>query len=57
MSGNNIQCIKCTHYHVTWDKRFPHGCRFWNVKSQRMPHIIVYESLGKLCEYFSEKKK
>jgi len=58
MTGEKaINCVKCINYHVTWDVKFPHGCKLWNVKSAKLPKFIVFEANGKQCEYFKEKTR
>lgn len=45
-------CRKCKHYFITWDYRFPYGCKLFGIKSKQTPSIVVYHSLGKKCEHF-----
>ena len=53
-----IDCHKCEHYYVTWDKKFPHGCRAMNFKSLQFPSIVVQNStLGENCLLFEKKEK
>lgn len=53
------QCMKCTHYMVTYDPISPRGCRLYQVKSAQMPCLIVKMSTGKECPDFKirENKK
>jgi len=39
IAGNEkmIDCHKCEHYYVTWDKHFPHGCKAMKFKSKQLP--------------------
>lgn len=55
MEANKPNCKKCKYYFVTWDKRFPFGCKLFSVKSKQVPFIVVYQSLGKVCESYIEK--
>lgn len=57
MSGEKTNCRNCKYYHITWDVKFPYGCKLFKVKSKQMPSVIVYQSLGKPCENFTEKKQ
>ena len=51
-------CNKCRHYHITWDKDRPHGCRALGFKSRRLPMEAVRASTpGMECQLFREKKK
>ncbi|MFP4373824.1 MAG: hypothetical protein ACLFPO_05820 [Spirochaetaceae bacterium] len=45
-------CLRCRHFFVTWDPRFPRGCRVFGVKTQRLPSRVVYESTGRHCPRF-----
>lgn len=50
-------CAACKHYYITWDKRFPKGCKAMGFKSREMPHLVVFQSSGKECMYYEEKPK
>ena len=51
-----IDCHKCRHYYVTWDKNFPHGCRGFGFKSRQPPNIGVRSSSsGMECLLFTKK--
>ena len=50
-----INCSKCQHFYVTWDKSFPNGCKLFRFKSKTVPSQTVYEATGAPCEHFSEK--
>ena len=52
-----IDCHKCEHYYVTWDKHFPNGCRAMKFKSHEFPSSVVYKSSGVDCLMFKSKKK
>ncbi|MBW2011681.1 MAG: uracil-DNA glycosylase [Deltaproteobacteria bacterium] len=53
-----IDCRKCEHYYVTWDKDSPHGCRGMGFKSRQLPIIIVRNtSRGMDCLLFKKKEK
>ena len=49
-------CYVCSHYYVTWDKRFPCGCRAMEFKSRRLPSDVVYENSGIECQLFKRRK-
>ena len=43
-------CHKCSHYFVTWQINFPHGCRAMGFKSRRLPNLDVRRAMqGKNC--------
>ncbi len=50
-----INCTKCKHIYVTWDKDFPHGCRAMGFKSRDVPSLVVYQSSGMPCQRFEKK--
>ncbi len=50
-----INCVKCINYKVTWDVKFPHGCKLWGIISKKMPAYEVFQSLGKNCPHFTPK--
>lgn len=55
METTQIDCRRCRHYHVTWDKRAPHGCRAMKFKSLNMPAMEVFAASGTPCQFFERK--
>ncbi|HID29977.1 MAG TPA: uracil-DNA glycosylase [Desulfobacterales bacterium] len=55
--GKHIDCHRCEHYYVTWDKRFPHGCHAMKFKSKDMPSHVVISSSGIPCQLFETKDR
>jgi len=51
-----INCITCGFYYVTWDKDFPSGCRAMGFKSKQTPSLVVYQSSGMPCQRFENKR-
>lgn len=51
-----IECHKCKYYYITWDKKFPYGCRKMGFKSKTLPSIAVYQNSGFECQLFQPKK-
>jgi hypothetical protein len=50
------ECPRCVHYFITWDERFPHGCRCMGFKSRTAPSEEVRRAMrGKDCRLFEEK--
>ena len=45
-------CLQCRHFIVTWDARFPRGCRVFGVKSRKLPSLVVFENTGRHCPTF-----
>ncbi|MBW1675454.1 MAG: uracil-DNA glycosylase [Deltaproteobacteria bacterium] len=52
-----IDCHRCKHYYVTWDKHFPHGCRAMKFKSKELPSRVVVRSSGIPCLLFEAKDR
>jgi len=52
-----IDCHKCDHYYVTWDKHFPHGCNAMKFKSKQLPSTVVFVSSNIECLLFKKKKR
>jgi hypothetical protein len=51
-----IDCHKCKHYYVTWQKAHPHGCKAIGFKSLQLPSIAVFKNSGAPCLSFEAKK-
>jgi hypothetical protein len=45
-------CLQCRHFTVTWNARFPRACVVFEIKSRKMPSLVVYESTGYHCPAF-----
>jgi len=50
-----VNCRRCKHYFVTWEKNQPHGCRAYGFKSPQIPSMVVLQSSGESCNLFIEK--
>jgi hypothetical protein len=50
-----VDCHKCEHYYVTWDKAFPHGCKRIGFKSKRHPCIDVRVNSCRPCLLMERK--
>lgn len=57
MEFERIACMKCKHYHVTFDATAPRGCKLYGFKSSTMPYVLVKQSTGHDCSSFEEKVK
>jgi hypothetical protein len=55
MANNRINCHKCEYYYVTWDNQHPHGCKALGFKSGTMPSLVVFQSSGAKCRFYSPK--
>jgi hypothetical protein len=53
MTVRRIDCHRCRHYFITWDPRFPHGCRRMGFKSRMYPSDEVRQTMsGHECRLF-----
>ena len=50
-------CLSCANYYITWDKRFPNGCRAMHFKSKRMPCLEVLDASGYPCQSHAPRDK
>jgi hypothetical protein len=57
MNAERIACMRCKHYHSTFDPVAPRGCKLFNFKSAQMPYILVKQSTGHDCTAFEERAK
>ncbi len=57
MNNKNVICRNCSYYYITWDNNFPYGCKLFGIKSKKLPSVVVYQTSGKDCEGFEQKKK
>lgn len=48
-------CFRCSHFYVTWDTRFPYGCRDMGFKSKSLPGMVTRQIAGQKCLSFQEK--
>jgi hypothetical protein len=55
MDSTDIDCKKCRHYYITWDRKFPYGCKAIQFKSVRLPSVEVFAASGIACLRFEEK--
>jgi hypothetical protein len=49
-------CRRCAHYYITYETQWPHGCRAFELKSARLPHLVVLENSGAHCQGFTERE-
>jgi hypothetical protein len=55
--ADKVNCRRCAHYFVTWDKKFPWGCKAFGFKSRSMPSLDVLSSSGIECQQFLPKPR
>ncbi|HCL81683.1 MAG TPA: uracil-DNA glycosylase [Nitrospiraceae bacterium] len=51
-----IDCFKCRHLYITWDKNFPYGCKAMKFKTKNLPSKVVRQSSDMECLKFEKKK-
>ena len=54
--NHRIACIRCKHYHSTFESSAQRGCKLFEFKSNLMPYILVKQSTGHDCNSFEERK-
>jgi len=54
---DRIRCRQCRFFYITWDRKFPNGCRVLRFKSRTMPCHVVKASSGLPCQYFLRKEE
>ena len=52
---NAVCCKDCRYYIITWDFKFPYGCRAHTFKSKKSPATEVFEASGLQCLLFTPK--
>ncbi len=57
MSEGDPDCRGCRHHYVTYEAQWPHGCRAFEIKSARLPALVVRESSGQACASFEPRPK
>jgi hypothetical protein len=57
MKDEDINCFKCVHFFITWDEKYPRGCKAMGFKSKEMPSAVVHKSSDAQCLKFRKKKK
>jgi len=50
-----IDCFKCKHFYITWDSRFPKGCKAFEFKGRALPSVEVKRASGQDCLRFTYK--
>ena len=55
--GGPPNCLKCGHFRISWDPRFPRACRVFEIKSRELPSVEVYRATGTHCPSFELSPK
>lgn len=51
-----VNCVKCQHFFVTWEKAQPYGCKQFGFKGKQMPNLNVKQITGVDCPVFKPKQ-
>ncbi|MDD4527368.1 MAG: uracil-DNA glycosylase [Candidatus Margulisbacteria bacterium] len=51
------KCKRCKFFYITWDSKFPYGCKALGFKSKKYPCDEVRQSSSMECQYFQESTK
>lgn len=55
VEAERIDCRQCNFFYITWDKKFPYGCKAMGFKTRFMPSIEVRQASGIACLRFELK--
>jgi hypothetical protein len=53
--GRMVNCFQCKHFYVTWDPKFPRGCKAFNFKTKELPSVAVFRASGNPCMKYEKK--
>jgi len=54
--SEKVSCFNCLSFYITYELRFPYGCRAIGFKSARMPSQEVSASSGMVCQFYKAKQ-
>ncbi|TFE04203.1 uracil-DNA glycosylase [Jeotgalibacillus salarius] len=54
--SKRINCHACKYYYVTWDPKFPKGCKAHGFKTKHLPSLEVFRASGHPCYAFEPKQ-
>ncbi len=54
---SKVNCRNCRYFYITWETKYPYGCRAFAMKTKQFPASQVLLSSGKECLFFSAKIK
>ena len=57
MDKLQVECRYCQYYYITFDGKFPYGCRAFGFKSRTKPCSEVKQASGADCLQFRPKTK
>ncbi|MFY7789436.1 MAG: hypothetical protein ACOVQB_00820 [Polynucleobacter sp.] len=50
-----MNCKECKFFYITWDKKFPYGCKVYEIKSKLSPDSQVLANTGSACLGYQPK--
>lgn len=53
--NKKVDCMRCKHFAVTWNPRFPRACKLYGFQGRELPSVTVLSSTGSLCVGYEEK--
>lgn len=56
MKAKRVNCFTCKHFFVTWDPKFPRGCRAFQFKTNQLPSTQVLAASGHPCLKYEKKE-
>ena len=56
MATDRVDCLKCKHFVITWNPRFPRACSAYGFKTQQYPSAEVLKATGESCLAFEKKE-
>ncbi|WP_443640404.1 hypothetical protein ABXT70_10295 [Candidatus Njordibacter sp. Uisw_039] len=54
-NSSTPDCMQCKHFYVTWEAKFPRGCRLFAIKSRQLPMIEIMRIDGHACRGYAPK--
>lgn len=54
-SKRRADCFTCRHFFVTWNPRWPRGCRAFGFQTRELPSSLVRETSGGECRAHEER--
>jgi hypothetical protein len=51
-----INCFTCKYFYLTWDKKYPRGCKAMGFKSREIPSQAVFQASGLDCAKYEKRK-
>jgi hypothetical protein len=55
MVEKRIHCLTCKYYYITWDQKYPYGCKAMGFKSNTMPCLDTLRLSGQRCCSYENK--